>query len=409
MKLAYLINSYPMVSLSFIRREIQALEALGYDVQRYSIRTWNDALVDAEDLKEAEKTTYILQTPPLKILGAVLLTLAQNPGAFAKTLALWGRVGWRSDRGLLVNLIYFAEACVLKQWLTQGQIDHLHAHFGSNPAAVALFCQSLGGPGYSFTVHGPEDFDKVAAIALPEKIKQAKFVVAVSSFGRSQLYRWCDYFHWPKIHIVHCGLDPGFLSQEPTPVPKTPRLVCVGRLAEQKGQLLLLQALAQAVQKGLKAQLILVGDGALRPALEGAIEDLKLQDYVTITGWAAEAEVKEQIIQARAMILPSFAEGLPVVLMESLALGRPALSAYIAGVPELIQPGVSGWLVPAGDVAALATALEAVLQTPPERLTEMGLAGRQFVCQEHDARREAEKLAALFARYAPNPAPPPQV
>ncbi|MBJ7900116.1 MAG: glycosyltransferase [Cyanobacteria bacterium RI_101] len=401
MKLAYLINSYPMVSLSFIRREIQALEALGYEVQRYSIRTWNDTLVDPEDLREAEKTTYILQTSPLTMLGAVLLTLAQNPGAFAKTLALCGRVGWRSDRGLLVNLIYFAEACVLKQWLTQGQIDHLHAHFGSNPATVALFCQSLGGPGYSFTVHGPEDFDKVSAIALPEKIKQAKFVVAVSSFGRSQLYRWCDYSHWPKIQIVHCGLDPSFLAQEPTPVPDAPGLVCVGRLAEQKGQLLLLQALAQVIQKGFKAQLILVGDGALRPAIEQAIEDLNLQDCVAITGWATEAEVKEQITRARAMILPSFAEGLPVVLMESLALGRPALSAYIAGIPELIQPGVSGWLVPAGDAEALATALAEVLQTSPERLTEMGLAGRRLVCQEHDVRREARKLAALFARYAP--------
>lgn len=397
MKLAYLINSYPMVSLSFIRREIQALEALGYEVQRYSIRTWNDTLVDAEDLEEAEKTTYILQTPSLKILGAVLLTLTQNPGAFAKTLALCGRVGWRSDRGLLVNLIYFAEACVLKQWLTQGEIDHLHAHFGSNPATVALFCQSLGGPGYSFTVHGPEDFDKVSAIALPEKIKQAKFVVAVSSFGRSQLYRWCDYSHWPKIQIVHCGLDPSFLTQEPTPVPDGPRLVCVGRLTEQKGQLLLLQALAQVIQKGFKAELILVGDGALRPAIEQAIEDLRLQDYVTITGWATEAEVKEQITRARAMILPSFAEGLPVVLMESLALGRPALSVYIAGIPELIQPAVSGWLVPAGDVDTLATALAEVLQTTSERLTEMGLAGRQLVCQEHDIRREAQKLANLFA------------
>jgi glycosyltransferase involved in cell wall biosynthesis len=310
-------------------------------------------------------------------------------------------VGRRSERGLLLNLIYLVEACTLKQWLTEEAIDHLHVHFSTNSATVAMLCEVLGGPGYSFTVHGPEDFDKVAAIALPEKIRRARFVVAISSYGRSQLYRWCDYHDWRKIYIVHCGLDQDFLATEPTPLPEQPNLVCVGRLSEQKGQFLLLQAVAVLVKQGIDLKLVLVGDGNLRPAIETAIADLKLQEYVEITGWATEKEVKAQINAARAMILPSFAEGLPVVLMESLAMGRPVVSTYIAGIPELIEPGVSGWLVPAGNIDALVEALQALLQTPSTTLTQMGLVGRERVLERHDIMKEARTLAELFSKYTP--------
>jgi glycosyltransferase involved in cell wall biosynthesis len=163
---------------------------------------------------------------------------------------------------------------------------------------------------------------------------------------------------------------------------------------------LLLQAVAILIQQGIDLRLTLVGDGDLRPAIETAIAELKLQDYVEITGWATEQEVKAQINAAKAMILPSFAEGLPVVLMESLALGRPVISTYIAGIPELIKPGVSGWLVPAGDIDALVEALQFLLQTPLPILTQMGNDGREIVLRQHDVSKEAKILADLFVKYA---------
>jgi len=399
MRIAYLINSYPMVSLSFIRREILALEKLGISVKRFSIRTWNDTLVDKTDQDELNKTQYILNVGGSGLVFSTILRFLKSPFAFLKALVLTGKIGWRSERGLLIHFIYLAESCVLREWLIKENIDHLHVHFGSNSTTVAMLCEILGGPGYSFTVHGPEDFDKVAAIALPEKIKRARFVVAISSYGRSQLYRWCDYQQWSKIHIVHCGLDQGFLATQPQPLPDHPNLVCVGRLSEQKGQILLLQAVAVLIQRGIKLKLVLVGDGDLRPAMETAIAALKIQDFVEITGWATEQEVKAQINAAKAMVLPSFAEGLPVVLMESLALGRPVISTYIAGIPELIEPGVCGWLVPAGDVECLAKALQELLQTPLETLTEMGLRGRERVREQHNGIKEATILADLFAKY----------
>ncbi len=400
MKIAYLINLYPMVSLSFIRREIQALESLGYEVKRYSIRTWNDTLVDQSDLEEFSITQYILGVGFRGLLLALFRTCVTNLLCFIKTLFLCLKLGWRSHRGVIINLVYFAEACVLKYWLEEQHINFVHAHFASNSAMVALLCESLGGPNFSFTVHGPEDFDHVQAISIPEKIKRAKFVVGISSYTQSQLYRWSRYDDWHKIHIVHCGIEASFLSEQTVPLPEQDQLVCVGRLCEQKGQILLLQALKLLRESGITPKLVLVGDGNMRADIEEVIIEYQLEAQVTITGWATEAEVKTQINQAKALVLPSFAEGLPVVIMESLAMGRPVISTYIAGIPELVQPGISGWLVPAGDVAALADAIKTLLKTQNSVLAEMGQKGRVLVLQNHDVTKEAKTLSQLFTHYS---------
>ena len=208
-------------------------------------------------------------------------------------------------------------------------------------------------------MHGPEEFDKPELLWLGEKIRRSAFVVAVSSFGRSQLFRWAAYADWPKVQVVHCGIDPGFHAVPPRPIPAAPRLVCVGRLCEQKGQMLLVRAVQAVVAKGILVHLVLAGDGEMRGAIEQLIDASGLREHITITGWINGDQVREEILAARAMVLPSFAEGLPVVVMEAMALRRPVLSTYIAGIPELVIADENGWLFPAGDVAALAEALEA--------------------------------------------------
>ena len=124
-------------------------------------------------------------------------------------------MGWRADRPLPYHLIYLAEACLIRRWLVETGVSHVHAHFGTNSAEVAMLVQTLGGPPFSFTAHGPEEFDKAPLIGLAEKIRRAAFVVAVSSFGRSQLFRLVEHEHWDKIHVVHCGLEPSFLRGRP--------------------------------------------------------------------------------------------------------------------------------------------------------------------------------------------------
>jgi glycosyltransferase involved in cell wall biosynthesis len=396
MKVAYLVNQYPHVSHSFIRREIAALEALGLAVERFSVRPSPADLVDPADVAERQRTQIILGAGAAGLLGALLTTAISRPLRWLRALRATLRLGRRSERGVLRHLIYLAEACVLRRRLHACGAGHLHAHFGTNSATVALLTRLLGGPPYSFTAHGPEEFDRPEMLSLGEKIENCAFVVGVSSFGRSQLYRWCAHDHWPKVQTVRCGVDAAFLGNGPQPIADSNRLVCVGRLAEQKGQLLLLEALGQLAKAGVAFEMVLAGDGPMRSVIEKQRERLGLEGRVRITGWLSNDAVRQEIVAARALVLPSFAEGLPVVLMEALALGRPVVTTYIAGIPELVENGVNGWLIPAGSVEALAEALRQVLQTPVERLTQMGKDGAVRVAAMHDARTEAGKLLGLF-------------
>jgi colanic acid/amylovoran biosynthesis glycosyltransferase len=399
MKIAYLINQYPKISHSFIRREIQELEKKGLQIKRYSIRYSEDQLVDISDQKELDKTQFILNIGVGGLLINILKTIAFKPVNFLQALILTLKVGYGSDRGILRYLAYLAEACVLSFWLKKEQIKHIHSHFGTNSTTVAMLCCVLDAFTYSFTIHGPEEFDKPMAIALPEKIKRATFVVAISSYGKSQIYRWCDYQEWGKIHIIHCGLEEKFIQAEVTSITQENRLVCVGRLCPQKGQLLLLKAIARLKEKGIDCQLILVGDGELREEIEHLAEKLDIKEQIIITGWASSDEVKQQITQAKLMVMPSFAEGLPVVIMESLALGIPVISTYVAGIPELVINGESGWLIPAGDIDALTIAIESALNLPVEKLEEIGKKGKIAVNQNHDIDKETEILKKLFYLY----------
>jgi colanic acid/amylovoran biosynthesis glycosyltransferase len=395
MMVAYLVNQYPHVSHTFIRREIAALERRGLTINRFSIRPAPKDLVDSADVDECKKTHVILADGLVRLLAAAVMLLFTRPVAWSSALAAAIRLGRRSDRGVLRHFVYFLEACRLQR-LTGG-IHHLHAHFGTNSATVAILCRMLGGPKFSFTVHGPEEFDKPESLSLDEKIQHSDFVIAISSFGRSQLCRWSRFQDWPKIQVVRCGLDASFLNQETTPVPNTNQVVCIGRLSEQKGQLLLLEAVRCLAKSGENLQLMLAGDGPLRSAIESYIQKHSLSSFVRITGWVSGAQVKQLIRESRAMVLPSFAEGLPVVLMEALALGRPVITTYIAGIPELVRPCENGWLVPAGDVDALVHALTELLQSPLDELSIKGYNGAQAVRRMHNIDIEAERLAKLFA------------
>lgn len=396
MRIAFYVNSYPSPSHSFIRREILELESQGVDLVRFSVRRFAGELADEGDRAEAPKTRYILDSGAFGLLYAATRALLTRPLAFLRTLAQTVRLGWRSDRGVPVHLVYLLEACVLLKWCIASRVDHVHAHFGTNSTMVPMLCRLLGGPPYSFTVHGPEEFDRLTGIALSDKIRHAKFVVAITSFCRSQLYRWTPYAEWGKIRVVRCGLDGYFLDAPATPVPDTPRLLSVGRLCEQKGQVLLLEAAHLLREEGRRFELTLVGDGPMRPDIEAAMDRYGLHDCCELTGWANSAEVRERMLATRCVVLPSFAEGLPVVIMEAMALGRPVISTWIAGVPELLEQGKSGWLVPAGSVEALADAMRQVLDAEPAALTKMGRRGAERVRTQHDVRTEAAKLAALF-------------
>nr|WP_314872961.1 glycosyltransferase [uncultured Pseudomonas sp.] len=396
MRIAYFINQYPKVSHSFIRREILALERQGFEVERIALRGWDGELQDSEDIAERSKTRFVLEDGVKGLLKPLLQVIRAQPRRFFSALWLALRMGRRADRSWPYHLIYLAEACRVLQWLQAFGAEHVHAHFGTNSTEVVMLAHALGGPRYSFTLHGPEEFDKPQFLHVDEKVRRAAFVAAVSSYGRSQLYRWVAHAHWDKVKVVHCGLEAAFHTGPSVPVPAVPRLVCVGRLCEQKGQLLLLEAAQLLAAQGMPFELVLAGDGEMRAEIETLIARHGLQGQVRITGWISSAQVREELLAARALVLPSFAEGLPVVIMEAMALRRPVLTTYVAGIPELVRPGENGWLFPAGAVQELAAAMADCLGQPDEVLQRMGDAAWQRVLERHDIDTEAAKLASYF-------------
>ncbi|PZQ52663.1 MAG: colanic acid biosynthesis glycosyltransferase WcaL [Rhodovulum sulfidophilum] len=399
MRVAYLINTYPKPSQSFIRREIQALERQGVEIRRFALRDDRAALVDPGDIAEHGRTDYILARGPARLIATLLAEGARAPARGIAALAGALRLGRRADRAYARHLVYLAEAACLARRCRAEGIAHVHAHFGTNSATVAMLAARLGGLSFSFTAHGPEEFDRPDTLALGPKIAASAFTVAVSAFGAAQLRRWVPAAAWGGIRVVHCGVEPGLFAA-PAPLPAGPiRLVSVGRLVEQKGQILLVEALAEAARSA-DIHLTLVGDGELRGAIEAAVAARGLGARVAITGWVDEARVRAELAAAHALVMPSFAEGLPMVVMEAMAAARPVISTYVAGIPELVRPGETGWLVPAGDAAALADAMVALARTPRETLAAMGAAGRARVLERHDIDREAAKLAKHFAAVA---------
>jgi colanic acid/amylovoran biosynthesis glycosyltransferase len=395
LKLGYLISTYPRASHSFIRREVQALERLGWDVHRFAMRSAHAELVDPADIAEDARTEHVLKMGAWAVAKVAARWMIRRPGrAFAAFRLAWRCGGRANDR--LRHIVYLAEGAVIAQRCYDLRIPHVHAHFGTNSTTLAMLAQALGGPSYSFTAHGPEEFDAPIGLSLGEKVHRAAFTVAISSYGRSQLCRWAPLADWDRIHVVHCGIEPWRFA-EPGPLPQGgPHLVAIGRLDEQKGFALLISAIAQAVPDLPGLHLTLVGDGPLRAALQAQSARLNLQNHVTFAGWQDESGVRAALAAATALISPSFAEGLPVVVMEAMAAGRPVLATAIAGLPELVTPDV-GWLVPAGDAAALATAIRTLAATKPSSLTSLGDAARTRVLARHDIDAEAEKLTTLFA------------
>jgi colanic acid/amylovoran biosynthesis glycosyltransferase len=399
-RVCYVVNLYPKLSHSFIRREIRALERRGVQVQRIAFRGWESRPEDADDATEQQQTFYTLSRGGAWILWQVLACFAATPWRFLRTLCKAWRFGASNPKAWVMRGIYFAEGCVVARQVRSSGATHVHAHFGTNSAEVAAIAAGLARVPFSFTVHGPEEFDRPQAIALPEKIRRACRVVAISSFGRSQLFRWAEAADWRKVAVVHCGVDDSYLQADATSPPEGHRLVCVGRICEQKGQLLLVDALVLVRDRGLDCHVVFAGDGPLRAELEHRARDLGVADRILVTGWIDGARVRQELAAARSLVLPSFAEGLPVVIMEALAMARPVISTYIAGIPELVVPGDCGWLVPAGDAEALADAMVECLQAPKEQMQAMGEAGRRRVLERHDASREAGKLQALFDSVA---------
>lgn len=401
----YLAGEYPIPSHTFITREVDGLRARGLPIYTYSLRrTAPERLLTDEDLRNDRDTVAILPPRPAALLRAHLTALVTRPALYLNTLRRALRAGETGVKHKLWGLFYFAEGVLVWHMVRSRGIGHLHAHFHSG-TSVAMNAARIGAPDgltWSFTMHGPTEFDEVVRYGLAEKVADAAFVACIGAFARSQLMRLSGPEQWDKLAIVRCGIDvTRFAPAEDraAPEPGAPlHVLCVGRLVADKGQLLLVEAVARLRERGVPVRLTLVGDGAGRADVEAAVTRLGVGDAVDVTGALGQDRVRALYGEADVFCLPSFAEGIPVVLMEAMAMGVPVVSTRVMGIPELVTDGDSGVLVRPGEVGDLVDVLARLAADPAER-ARLAAGGREAVVAGFDADTSSAALAALMRPY----------
>jgi len=395
-RIGYLISQYPAVNHTFILREIRQLRTAGWDIHAFSIAGCDRpvAKLTPEEAEEHTRTTYIKAAGASRILGAGIKALLRNPLRFVSALLFALGLGHSSPRRLLANLFYFAEAVVAGEWMRERGIAHYHVHFSST---VALILSRLHPISFSVTIHGPDEFNDAAGFELARKVEAARFIVAISHYAQSQIMRASEYTHWHKIEVCRLGIDPAvFAPRTPSDAGGQVRLLCVGRLAPVKGQHILLGAVRRIIDAGhTEVMLHLAGDGPDRAGLEQHAAALSLREYVRFEGWLNQDRIRALYAQTDIFVLASFAEGVPVVLMEAMAMEIPCVSTIVNGIPELIDNGVDGLLVPPSDEEAFARAVVTLL-TDPERRRVIGSAARRKVSLVYCLPTNVSKLSALF-------------
>jgi len=397
--IAYLSSRYGRTADTFVRTEVEQLRQRGYIVHTFSIRRPDrEESVGEQVRREQRQTDYILSHGWGRLLLATAVNAIRHPRRMLRSVIHAIRTAPAGLGGVSWQMAYLIEASYLARRLRTLNIRHIHNHIPCNSATVCMLASELTGVPFSMTVHGPTIFYEPHRWALSEKIKRAAFTACISHFCRSQCMLFADERDWARLKVIRCGVSRAFLSPDEgiAAIPQSRRFVYVGRLTQVKGPALLIEAVAILKAEGLSIELEVIGDGEARAALQSQIDRLKLRGDVRLFGYRDSSAVREHLRHARALVLPSFAEGLPVVLMEALAMRRPVITTWIAGIPELIESGRHGWLVAPGNVQQLATALREAATVSPARLQQMGQEGAARVMKLHDATNQAAALDELF-------------
>jgi glycosyltransferase involved in cell wall biosynthesis len=397
--IAYLTGEYPRATDTFIQREVAGLRALGIDVMTCSIRkTGMEHHVGPEQREEALNTFHVLAhaRSPWRVVSSHAAALFGSPKKYFSALILAFRTRPPGVKALIYQLFYFIEAVILADHLTRKGVIHLHNHIATASCTVAMLASEVSGIPFSYTIHGPGIFFEPMYWRIDEKTARARFVACISDFCRSQVMNFSNRAHWSKLHIVHCGVEPGRYGAVPNRAGH--RLLFVGRLAGVKGIPVLFEAMETILPEFPDLHVTLIGDGPERVELENEAKTRGLAGIVEFAGYRSQSEVAEALQETDLLVLPSFAEGVPVVLMEAMAARVPVVTSRIAGIPELVEDGVSGILVAPGDVEALARGISELLRDPGRR-ARMGEAGRAKIIADFNLNNEAAWLAELLQAY----------
>jgi glycosyltransferase involved in cell wall biosynthesis len=397
--LAYLISTYPTLSMTFVLREVVALREMDFRIETASINRPDrpESELTAVEAAEANRTYCVKGHGTAGAIGAHIKTLVGNFDGYWRGLRLAFGLAGLDLRRLSLYLMYWTEALMVGQWMRKKELRHLRVHLASQAASVGLFARHVFGFGYSMTVHGPDEFYDAERQLLAQKIAAADFICCISSFARSQMMKLSPYIHWHKFIVSPLGVAPKRFAPRPfRAVPDPFELLCVGRLAPAKGQHLLVDAVERLAKEGRRVRLRLVGSGPDEAALREHAAQSAFSECVVFEGAVNQDRVRDFYVAADVFCLPSFAEGVPVVLMEAMAMEIPCVTTHITGIPELIRDGIDGLLVAPSDLGALAGALARLMDDAGLR-ERLGKSGRARVVEQYDLRRSVERLAAIFA------------
>jgi glycosyltransferase involved in cell wall biosynthesis len=401
-RIGYLLSQYPAISHTFFLQEVLGLRARGVPIETASINRPDrpSAEMPVVEAAEARRTHYIKDGRKGRTLRKLLGVLFKRPDVVVRGLLAVATLDGLSlgERGFW--LFYLAEALLVGRWMKLRRLQHLHVHFGGPVASVGLLTSLAWKVPYSLTIHGPEELLNVESHHLSTKVAHAKFVFCISDFCRSQLYALVPPSEWDKFTVIRLGVDPLVLTPGARPNSfsmrdDTLRLVCTGRMVPAKGHLILLQAVQMLREKGISLKVTMIGGGPELDSLQRFVVSNQLADSVNFTKALSHPETLAQLRRADLFALASFAEGIPVALMEAMSLGLPCISTNIAGIPELIRTGVDGLLVPPANAAALASALESLILDSGLRRS-LGASARQRIINQYNLPLNQELLAHTF-------------
>ena len=394
--IAYLCSEYPAISHTFIYREIESLRNAGMTVHTASIRrSTNLQVMTSPEQLEAENTLMVLDQPLPLIVSAHMHCLKTNPKGYLRMARAALKLLIKGPKSTVKAFGYLAEAGILLQWMQRLDITHIHEHFANPTAIVAMLMKTYGGVSYSLSVHGPDIFYVVDSAMLSDKVREAAFVLCISHYCLSQIMRISEPATWNKLHIVRCGVNPDLYTVRKDPRNAIPNILCVGRLVPAKGQHILLEACRLLKEEGLAFHVTIIGEGPDSTSLEEFTRRNELNDIVTFTGVLGQNTVRDYYDKADIFVLASFAEGVPVVLMEAMAKEISVISTRITGIPELIDHEHDGLLATPGDTNDLAQQIKRLLVDSDLR-RQYGKAGRNKVISLYNQHINNLEMVNLF-------------
>jgi glycosyltransferase involved in cell wall biosynthesis len=400
MNMAYLISRYPAISHTFILREIDMLRRLGFEIYTASINAVDrqPEQLTAQEQAEVANTFYVKPSGIWGVLKAHVKTIFTHPIWYAKGLKFALGLGKTDLHKILYAFFYFVEAVMVGQWMRSNKVNHLHVHFGRAGATVGLIAKHTFPIEFSMTIHGPDEFYNVDDNYLAQKILDAKFICCISNFARSQLMMLSQPSEWDKFEISPLGVDPEVFKLRDIVAPSDVfEILCVGRLVPVKGQFILLNAVRQLLAEGRRIKLRYIGDGPDRARLENMVADSQLNEHIIFEGAVNQDDILQFYQSADIFTIASFAEGVPVVLMEAMMMGIPCVTTHITGIPELIGQG-EGLLVAPSDEEGLAEAIRKLMDD--ENLyKQIAQAGHDSVMARYELSKNTERLAAIFERH----------